>query len=379
MIVNGLQDVDAVGLIRQCNVNEVACGPGRIGCVGVFCLECVNEDSSPREPGMRVAGDISSEPEITTSNGNGLLAERVDGLRDRAGPGDRGVEVAAAEPVRRAVQKSHPAGDRAGGAGPARRPRQGGIDRTYDIAHHTAEGVAPPERSLEECDAEAIQVGSTANGIALAEGALTGAGGPITTLLDLPLLFGLSLRTIVRIGRCYGFPLDQECDRKFVLGVLIAAASGSLAVRLDRLGQLRDVEDWFLQETQEEIITNEAAALLFQLEIFEEVPAVGAISGGLLNLAFIRRVELTSRRVFQERWLHRRGKVDVIAPYETHARVLAHGWAGALVRAAHAGGYGVGYATALPFWLLAALVRRPVFWPGRRVKRRSTRRSDPMP
>ena len=182
------------------------------------------------------------------------------------------------------------------------------------------------------------------------------AGGAVTTLIDLPLLFLLSLRTIIRIGRCYGFPLDQERDRKFVLGVLIAAASGSLAVRLDRLGQLRDVEEWFLYETQEEIITSEAASLLFQLEIFEEVPAVGAISGALLNLAFIKRVELTSRRVF-EALAERSGKVDVIEPLETHARALAHGWAGALLRVAHAGGYSVGYATAMPFWMLTALVR----------------------
>jgi hypothetical protein len=238
------------------------------------------------------------------------------------------------------------------------------IDRTYDLAHRAADGVAPPERSLKESDAEAARIGSMANSIALAEGAITGAGGPVTTLLDVPVLFFLAMRTILRIGRCYGFPLDQPRDRKFVLGVLIAAASGSLAVRLDRLGQLRDVEDWFLQETQEEIITNEVASLLFQLEVFEEVPAVGAISGGLLNLAFINRVDITSRRVFQERWLRVRGKVDIIEPAETHARALAHGWPGVLVRVAHSSGYAFGYATALPFWLLAAVVR-PRTAPGR--------------
>ena len=237
------------------------------------------------------------------------------------------------------------------------------IDRAYDVAHRAADGVAPLERSLEECDAEGSSVGSRANAIALAEGAVTGAGGAITTLVDLPLLFTLSLWTIVRIGRCYSFPLDQERDRKYVLGVLIAAASGSLAVRLERLGQLRNVEDWFLHETQEEIVTHEAATVLFQLEVFDQVPGVGAISGGLLNLAFIKRVELTSRRVFQERWLRDRGKVDVIEPHETHPRALAHGWPGALLRVAHAGGYSIGYATSLPFWLVASLVRPRVGMP----------------
>jgi hypothetical protein len=313
---------------------------------------------------MSVAGDISSEPAITTANGNGrvrtaLTAYEAEQVREIAAWKSRPPNAFAelfkriARPGSKLVERILPD-----------HFVKVAIDRAYDIAHRAADGVAPPERPLEESDAEALGVGSTANVIALAEGAITGAGGPITTLADMPLLFLLAIRTIVRIGRCYGFPLDQERDRKFVLGVLIAAASGSLAVRLDRLGQLRDVEDWFLYETQEEIITGEAASLLFQLEVFEEVPGVGAISGALLNLAFIKRIEVTSRRVFVERWLCDRGKVDVIEPQVTHARALAHGWAGALVRVAHAGGYSVGFATALPFWVVASLVRPPARVPG---------------
>ena len=289
---------------------------------------------------MSVADDISIEPGITNADkppgeGTPLSEYEAEQVREIAAwksmPPNAFGELfrKITQPGSRLVQRVLP-----------ERFVQQAIDRAYDVAHRAADGVAAPERSLEECDAEAIGVGSMANGIALAEGAVTGSGGPITTLFDLPLLFTLSLRTIVRIGRCYSFPLDQERDRKFVLGVLIAAASGSLAVRLDRLGQLRDVEDWFLYETQEEIITSEAAALLFQLEIFDVVPGVGAISGAMLNLAFIKRVEATSRRVFQERWLRERGKVGVIEPLEIHARALAHGWSGAVVRAAQRSAYG---------------------------------------
>ena len=42
---------------------------------------------------------------------------------------------------------------------------------------------------------------------------------------------------------------------------------------------------------EEEIIGQELASILFQLEMFEEVPGVGAASGALLNLAWIRRVD----------------------------------------------------------------------------------------
>jgi hypothetical protein len=238
------------------------------------------------------------------------------------------------------------------------------IDRAYGLADRAAQGMPPAGRPLEELDAQAIRVGVAARRIALAEGVVTGAGGVLTTLADVPVLFVLSLWTIIKIGRCYGYLLDQERARKFVLGVLIAAVSGSLAVRLDRLGQLRDIEEWFLEETQEEILTEEAAALLFQLEIFGELPGVGAISGGLLNLGFMKRVEVTARRVFQERWLRDQGKVEAIAPLPVHAHVLALGWTGTLRRVAHASGYAAGYTFAFPFVFAATLLRPPARVPG---------------
>src|SRR5205823_4310250 len=126
----------------------------------------------------------------------------------------------------------------------------------------------------------------------------------------------LALRTILKIGHCYGYPLDQPKDRPFVLGLLIAATSGSLETRRSRLSQLRELEELVLEETHEEVLAEEVLAFLFQLEAFEEVPGIGAVSGALLNLSFMHRVDVTARRVFQERWLSDNGKVREIAPAE---------------------------------------------------------------
>jgi hypothetical protein len=213
------------------------------------------------------------------------------------------------------------------------------------------------QKPLEECDRLALQVGAAAQGWATVEGALTGAGGVITTLIDVPILFVLSLRTILRIGHCYGYALDQHKDQKFVLGVLIAATSGSLAVRRQRLDQLHEIEHWLLEETQEEIVTEEALSVLFQLEIFEQIPGIGAISGAVLNLLFIRRVENTARRVFQERWLRRSGKVHVVEPAAVHARHLAPGWSGTMGRAAHSGIYSLSFAAAFPVCFVSSAVQ----------------------
>jgi hypothetical protein len=213
------------------------------------------------------------------------------------------------------------------------------------------------DKPLEECDRLAEQVALAAQALAVAEGAVTGAGGMLTTLLDVPLLFILALRTIIKTGHCYGYPFHHRKGRHFALGVLIAAISGSLEVRRQRISRLRELEDLLLEETQEEIIAEELLSFLFQLEIFEEVPGVGVISGAVLNVTFMHRVDVTARRVFQERWLRDNGKITVIEPAESHPRALAAGWSGALGRAAYAACYGVGFGVAVPVCMVGLLFR----------------------
>ena len=110
----------------------------------------------------------------------------------------------------------------------------------------------------------------------------------------------LALRTILKIGHCYGYPLDQYKDQGFVLGVLIAATSGTLPSKRYRLDQLHSLEEMIIRESQEEILADEVLSFLFQLEIFASVPGIGAISGGAPRSSrSMRRVDNTARRVFQ--------------------------------------------------------------------------------
>lgn len=210
---------------------------------------------------------------------------------------------------------------------------------------------------MDVCDRLAVEVGAAAELFAAAEGAATGAGGIATTFLDVPLLFILGLRTIRKIGHCYGYPLEHHKDRHFVLGVMIAALAGSLELRRQRLNRLRELEDLLIVETQEDILAEEALSFLFQIEIFEDLPGVGAISGAVFNWLFMRRVEEAARMVFQERWLRENGKVVHIEPAEAHARLLSPGWSGALNRLVYLSGYGLGFGVALPAYALASLFR----------------------
>jgi hypothetical protein len=213
------------------------------------------------------------------------------------------------------------------------------------------------KKPLEDCDRLALRVSAAAQTWATIEGAATGAGGVLTTLIDVPLIFVLALRTILKTGHCYGYALDQVEDQQFVLGILIAASSSSLHIKRQRLKDLQQIEKALLEETQEEILGEEALSLVFQLEVFEPVPGVGLISGALLNLFFIRRVDRTARHVFQERWLQDNGKVDVIEPATVHDRHLAGGLAGAFGRATYSGLYSLSYGAALPLHFVISLFR----------------------
>jgi EcsC protein family len=210
---------------------------------------------------------------------------------------------------------------------------------------------------LERCVKLATEIGARSEVVAAVEGAATGAGGMITTLLDVPILFCLALGIIRKIGHCYGYPLEGSRDRDFVLGVLLAALAGTPEVRRARIDQLHEIEDMLIVETQEDVIAEEAVSVLFQLEIFEGIPGVGVLSGAALNALFMRRVEETARFAFEERWLRDNGKVERIRPAEAPGRHLAGGWSGALGRAAYAGCYGLGFGVALPFYAASALLR----------------------
>jgi hypothetical protein len=248
--------------------------------------------------------------------------------------------------IRLSIEMAYDAGARL--AGQEDILRKAGVRELSELRH----------KSLEECDRLAARVGTAAESLAALEGVATGIGGMLTTALDVPLLFALALRTIIKIGHCYGYPLEARKDRPFVLGVLNVATSGSLETRRERLGQLRDLSDYLLAETQVNMVKEEALSFIFQLEIFEDVPGIGAVTGGLLNLTFMQRVEVTARRVFQERWLLENGKIaGVLNPADAPARLLATGLRGAIGRAVYSGCYWAGFGAAFPYWLAVSAMQ----------------------
>jgi hypothetical protein len=186
-----------------------------------------------------------------------------------------------------------------------------------------------------------------------------------TALLDVPLLFTLCLRTIIMTGHCYGYPLDRPTDKAWVLGALAVALSDTRHKRTQLMERLRRIEHLMLEEIQQDIVVEETASLLTQIEIFEDIPVFGAVTGGLLNLSVAHRADVTARHLFQERWLRDNGKLDTIepAPDSSLGIPTTHGWDGAFARAGYSTVYGLSFGAAFPVHLLGMMfapISRPI-------------------
>ena len=242
------------------------------------------------------------------------------------------------------------------------------ILRLYDIADRAAgqEDICRKMRvhdlaalrdwPLDQCGTLARKVGNGALGVCAVGGVVTGGGVGLTIALDVPLLFALAMRTIIKIGRCYGYPLEDPGDRAFVLGILIAALNESQEQKRQiHLERLKDVGEKMLTEAQEHLVVEESAAFLFQLEAFGQIPGMGAVTVCLLHLWLIHRVERTARFAFQERRLRDWGKADVIEPKVVPQPATdAQGLARIAGRAACGGIYRVAFALTLPIFLVSA-------------------------
>ncbi len=182
--------------------------------------------------------------------------------------------------------------------------RAAGVRKVEELAQH----------SLEDCDRLAEDVSVHAQRGAILESAAAGAAGIVGAAVSVPVLVGAAIRAIRRIGHCYGYPLATERDRYHVLGVLELATADDAETRQ----KIRARLDLLMHDPKTAPL--ELVGLRRELAedlMFEAVPFLGEVATLVLDYAFMRRVDIAARRVFQERWLRRRGKVLVIPPAES--------------------------------------------------------------
>jgi len=184
-------------------------------------------------------------------------------------------------------------------------------------------------KDLELSDKLADEVHNWAIGIAVVEGAGTGFFGLPGTAADVPAIITLALRTIHKIGVCYGYESTSELDKKFVLGIMAAAGANNIGEKVSALAVLREMQNTLIhitwkkmaEKTSEFLLSKEAAIIAIknlakQLGInitkrkaLAAIPFIGAAIGGSVNGWYIKEVGWAARRAFQERWLAENKKI----------------------------------------------------------------------
>ena len=186
-----------------------------------------------------------------------------------------------------------------------------------------------PLPGLETFDEEAEKVRKWAIALAGGEGALAGAFGLFSLPVDIPAVITLSLRTIRRVGLCYGYSGTSEEEKRFVLGVLSVAGANSMKQKVAALTTLRNLEIALITQAGNVLAAKAAeravsgeTALLFVRDVAEQlgvnltkrralaaIPIIGAAVGGAMNAWYLRDIGQSAQRAYQERWLRDRGHI----------------------------------------------------------------------
>lgn len=181
-------------------------------------------------------------------------------------------------------------------------------------------------KELQFLDKLAATVHHWAIGLATTGGIATGFGGAVTLAADIPATVTLALRTIYKIGLCYGYESKTDEDRRFILAVLAIPSANSIGdkmIALNTLGAVRTTPkrslvpspDDAAESTQKKPLTKKDTDIgidhlakatglnLSKRKVLQLIPAVGAVVGGSVNGWYLRDVGWSARRAYQERWL----------------------------------------------------------------------------
>lgn len=179
-------------------------------------------------------------------------------------------------------------------------------------------------KDLKLSDQLADSVHNWAVGIATAEGGAVGATGLPGLIADIPFITTLALRTIHKIGVCYGFTADAsnaEEEKAFVLGVLAAANASTLGEKAGFIFGLKQISVLIQRNAWKKlaemgsanllaksIVSVRQAAKLIGVNLTkrkasQSIPFIGGAVGAALNASFINDIAWAARRSYQRRWL----------------------------------------------------------------------------
>ncbi|MGG1876489.1 EcsC family protein [Paenibacillus cisolokensis] len=164
---------------------------------------------------------------------------------------------------------------------------------------------------LEQADQEARELFAQYQKIAVAEGAGTGAGGIMLSMVDFPALITIKMKFLFELAHVYGYDTKHFAERVFILKVFQMTFAGQNS----RAEQLEAIKHWHLEKerwkSDGEYYKNMDWET-FQIEyrdsmdfrkMLQMLPGIGAFAGAWANYTILEELREYAMNAYRLRWL----------------------------------------------------------------------------
>lgn len=167
-------------------------------------------------------------------------------------------------------------------------------------------------QKLEATDQEAKELFALYQKIAVAEGAGTGAGGIMLSMVDFPALIAIKMKFLFEMAHVYGYDTKHFSERVFILKVFQMTFSGPE----NRTRLLDSIKRWHVEKEQwssEAEYSKNMDWETFQIEyrdamdfrkMLQMVPGIGAIAGAWANYSILEELRESAMNAYRLRRLH---------------------------------------------------------------------------
>jgi hypothetical protein len=204
--------------------------------------------------------------------------------------------------------------------------REGTTLRALGVAHHselTAAELLHSDRTVRRIHGRAVW-------LAAAAGFVSGIFGIFALPVGMAAMLNIALRTIHRIGLCYGYPAESEAERLFVYYTLSLAGNPAPEHKATSLEAMRELHAAMAAKPPERDqphggvddtlrhkalhiahhdFSREITRQLVEIRILTSIPGLGGIVSLIVDTRYMRSVGWAARHAYQMRWLEERGRL----------------------------------------------------------------------
>ncbi|WP_438496055.1 EcsC family protein [Paenibacillus sp. IHBB 3054] len=179
-------------------------------------------------------------------------------------------------------------------------------------AEYTPRRPVQSTLGLESADKEAKELFALYQKIAVAEGAGTGAGGIMLSMVDFPALIAIKMKFLFELAHVYGYDTKHFSERVFILKVFQMTFSGPE----NRARLLYSITHWHIEKEQwvsDAEYSRNMDWETFQIEyrdaidfrkMLQMVPGIGAVAGALANYTILEELREFAMNAYRLRRLH---------------------------------------------------------------------------